>query len=287
LFIWCDYVRLNWNKVQPETVDRQTLEGVSMFKSAFATIALPFCAICALTLLPAVSRAQDTGPGLSFELGGGVSILPSYEGADSFAVGGYPIIKFNRLQLSNGFTIGGDDGKGFGLRPSFGVRGERDSADHPELTGLNTIDTAVELGVGADYEIDQARFYGDIRRGVTGHDGFVGELGAELVLQPIDRLTFSAGPRLSFADSEYMNTYFGVTAAEALASGKPAYTADGGLKSAGISARVRYEFSNQWGVEGSAAWDRLVGDAADSPIVQSEDQFSARFGVFRKFSIDF
>jgi MipA family protein len=232
---------------------------------------------------------EATGPGISFELGGGVQMLPSYEGADSFAVGGYPIIKFNRLQLSNGLTLGGGDSLGFGLRPSFNVRGERDAADHSELQGLNTIDTAIEFGIGADYEASNWRVYGDLRRGVTGHDGFVGEAGAEVIMRPADGLTVSAGPRISFADGEYMNTYFGVTAAEAAASGRNAFSADGGFKSAGVGAKVRYEFGNDWGVEGSAAWDRMVGDAADSPIVDtgSADQFSARIGVFRKFDFSF
>jgi MipA family protein len=236
-----------------------------------------------------VLAEEATGPGISFELGGGIQMLPSYEGADSFAVGGYPIIKFNRLQLSNGVTLGGGDSLGFGFRPSFNVRGERNAADHAELQGLNTIDTAIELGIGADYEATNWRIYGDLRRGVTGHDGFVGEAGAELITRPAEGLTLSTGPRLSFADAEYMNTYFGVTAAEAAASGRDAFAADGGLKSAGLGAKARYEFGNDWGVEGAVAWDRLVGDAADSPIVDtgSADQFSARIGIFRKFNIGF
>jgi outer membrane protein len=99
----------------------------------------------------------------------------------------------------------------------------------------------------------------------------------------------TAGPRLSFADAEYMNTYFGVTPAEAASSGRNAFEADGGLKSAGLGAKLRYEFGNDWGIEAAGSWDRLVGDAADSPIVAtgSQDQFSARIGIFRTFNIGF
>jgi outer membrane protein len=252
--------------------------------------ALGVAACLSSVVLGVVSAtAEQSGPGVGFELGGGVQVRPSYEGADSFAVGGYPIIKFNRLELKNGFSLGGGDSTGFGFRPSFNVRGERNAADHPELNGLKAVDTAVELGLGADYEFDMARFSGEFRRGVTGHDGFVGEAGVQLIARPMEGLSLSAGPRLSFADSEYMNTYFGVTAAEAVASGRPAFTADGGLKSAGIAASVRYEVTTDWGIEGSVAWDRLVGDAADSPIVAtgSADQYTMRIGLFRKFAVNF
>jgi outer membrane protein len=242
----------------------------------------------AIAFAPASASADETGPGISFELGGGVQVLPSYEGADSFAVGGFPIIKFNRLELRNGFTMGGPQ-TGLGFRPSFAVKGDRKAADHPELKGLNPIDTAVEIGIGLDYEIDAARFHGDIRRGVTGHEGVIAEAGVQLIARPVDGLTVSAGPRVSFADAEYMSTYFGVTAGEAAASGRSAYNAGGGVKSAGVEARLRYEFTNDWGVEGAVAWDRLVGDAADSPIVAtgSADQFSGRIGLFRKFTVNF
>ena len=31
---------------------------------------------------------------------------------------------------------------------------------------------------------------------------------------------------------------------------------------------ARYLFNERWGVEGSASWDRLLNDAADSPITE-------------------
>ena len=94
---------------------------------------------------------------------------------------------------------------------------------------------------------------------------------------------------MSFADAEYMNTYFGVSAAETKTSGFSAFDAGAGFKSVGIATSARYEITSNWAIEGEAAYDRLVGDAAASPVtgVGSRDQFSFRLGAVRKFKLDF
>ena len=86
-----------------------------------------------------------------------------------------------------------------------------------------------------------------------------------------------------------MRTYFGISAVEAAASGLPAYDIDGGLMSVGMELSARYDLSDNWGVEGVAAYDRLVDDARDSPIVGigSPDQYEIRLGVTREISLGF
>lgn len=95
------------------------------------------------------------------------------------------------------------------------------------------------------------------------------------------------GPRASFATSEYMRTYFGVTPAESTRSGLGAYSPGGGIKGAGLEVSGRYELTEQWALVGLAYYERLIGDAAASPIVKAgnENQVTAKLGLSYKFRL--
>lgn len=248
--------------------------------------------LSASTAFGASAQAQDaasqSGPGISFELGAAGRLSPSYFGSSDMVLSPVPLIRLKRLELPNGFVIGGGSDQGFSLSPSFGVVGKRSAKDSPELAGLNTIDTAYEFGLAAKYRAGQFRVQGALRRGFGGHEGIRGELGADYIVQPDDKWTVYGGPRLDFADSTFANTYFGVTPAEASPS-FAATTVGGGLISAGLEGGLRYQMDEYWAIEAGASWDRLVGDAADSPITAqgSKNQFSVEFGILRRFDIGF
>lgn len=228
-------------------------------------------------------------PGIEFELGAGGAVRPTYEGSDSYEVSPFPIVRFNYLGLKNGFEIGGGDGQGFSIRPSFRYLGSREAADDPVLTGLTDIDAAIELGIGFKYAMGPFSVFADSRYGVTGHNGLVGEIGGDYTFVPVDNLKFSLGPRASWASGDYMSSYFSVSAAESVASGLPVFNAGAGFKSVGAEAQIRYDFNEYWAAESSATFDRLIGDAGNSPVtgLGSKDQFGFKLGFVRKFRIDF
>jgi outer membrane protein len=128
-----------------------------------------------------------------------------------------------------------------------------------------------------------------VRQGFGGHDGIVGEGGVDFVVEPVPPLTVSVGPRVSFASEDYMETYFGVDAAQSAASGLPVFDAEGGIKGVGVEAEWRYALTRRWALVGEAGYERLVSDAADSPITEvgSENQFSAALGLTYRFGLDF
>ena len=217
-----------------------------------------------LTLPQAHAQEQSSGapqPGIVFELGVAGKVTPRYFGASDLILSPVPLFRLKRLTLPNGFTIGGGSDEGFSLSPSLDIISERSTKDSPELVGLNAIDTAYEIGVAAKYQIGHFRIMGEVRRGFGGHEGFRGELGADIIVKPDEFWTFHGGPRLEFADDTFTNTYFGVSAAEASAS-YPATVSGGGLISAGLEAGVRYQMDEHWAIEAGAGWSRLTGDAA-------------------------
>ena len=258
-------------------------------KFRFRVKVVTILAAClSIVALPA-SAQESRVPGIDFELGAGANFQARYEGSDSYAVGPWPIFRLKGLTFANGFEIGGGDGTGLSLKPSFRYIGAREAADFPELTGLNDVDATFEIGLGASYATEQLRIFGDLRTGLGGHNGLVGEVGADAIARPLPGLAVWAGPRLSFASAEYMNTYFGVTAAESLSSGLAGFDAGGGIKSVGAEIGMRYDFNKLWALEGSASYAKLIGDAGDSPITAlgDDDQYGFKIGLVRSFRIDF
>lgn len=249
-------------------------------------------AVAAGWLPPLPVQAQDA-PGIAFTLRGGARIAPDYFGSDSYSPGPALGFRLEQLTLPGGFTIGSPDSQRF--RPGLSLGGSlryieaRRPGEHPELTGMDKIDTALELGGSLRYGGDNWRAFADLRYGVVGHNAWTGELGVDVVLRPVEGLTLNAGPRAGFGDSRFARTYFGVTPAESAASGLAAFRPDGGLTSLGVELGARYDLGPSWGIEGTISYDRLQSDAARSPITGqgSATQMGVMIGLTRSFSFGF
>ena len=274
-------------------------------KSALTAAALG--SIMALASVPATAGSLDTAPdaivvspapvaparpGLAFRLRGGIGANPAYFGARDLKAGPDFALSFEFLRLPGGATLGNPDAAspryGFSPRGSFRFIGKRSATDHPELAGLNDVKASVELGLGLAYTQRNFEAFADVRYGVIGHKAWVGELGADLVMRPNDRLTLRAGPRLFMGSSDYANTYFGVTPAESSAA-LPAFRAKGGALSAGLELGATYAINDLWGIDGAIRYDRYLNSAKDSPIVQQgrDSALSVRLGVTRRISLGF
>jgi outer membrane protein len=227
---------------------------------------------------------------LILELGAGAQVRPAYEGAKDYQIDPTGFATLHYLWLPGlGELKSGRKAEGFFIGPSFRYVSKRDSNDSPQLLGLNNIDAAFELGAKVGYDFSWVRPWVAVRYGLGGHSGIVGETGLNFVFRPTELTEFTVGPRASFANSEYMQTYLGVSPVEAARSPFMwAYAPGGGFKGVGIDATARYQFTPQWAVVGELIYERLVGDAANSPIVQvggDVNQFTGKLGLSYKFGM--
>ncbi|SKA39126.1 MipA/OmpV family protein [Consotaella salsifontis] len=256
---------------------------------------------CVLTLLLAsaahaadieeTTAVSDYGDSdLVIDLGVAGVASPEYMGSDSYSITPLPTVSVEYLNIPGIGSFGGKDGLGFSIGPSFGYTGKRDASDHRALNGLDDVDATYEAGIKLGYEWNAAEVYGAARYAFGGAEGFVGEVGANAILRPTPTLELKAGPIARFASADYVDSYFGVSAAESAASGGrlSAYDAGGGFTSAGVAASARYEVVSDWFVNADASYEKIVGDAADSPIVAAgdENQFSFKLGVSHRFRLD-
>jgi len=235
--------------------------------------------------------SQDANRQFVIDLGVGAIAQPRYEAADSYLVYPFPIISVGRFYLPGlGQVVDGRRRNGIFFFPSFNFIGERSADDSSDLRGTDTVDWAVEVGLGGGFRTQHFRAFAELRQGFNGHTGQVGQLGVDGIFYPTEKWEVSIGPRAGFASSEYMDTYFGVTAAEAAASGGQLSEFDpgAGFKSLGIAAIASYDFNDDIRFHVKGGYDRLVGDAANSPIadVGSKDQFSFGVGVSYRFAFD-
>lgn len=234
----------------------------------------------------------DPGPEFAFTLRGGVAAKPSYFGSDDVEFGPDLGFSFGYLRAF-GREFGSLDPDleplGPHLRGSFRYIPERDSSEFDEISGLDDVDAAVELGLGIGYRARNYEAFADLRYGAIGHESLVAEVGADALFRPTDRLTVSAGPRLFMGSDDYADTYYGVSAGESAASGLEAYDAGGGLLRAGVELGATYRIDDNWGVEGAIRYDQFLNDAEDSPIVRQGDdsQLKVRIGVTRRITLDF
>jgi outer membrane scaffolding protein for murein synthesis (MipA/OmpV family) len=114
------------------------------------------------------------------------------------------------------------------------------------------------------------------------HEGAIGNFSARY-WSPLGKMFDGVlGVGLQIADINYMNTYFGVSASDSFLSGLPIYQPSGGVASFRIFPGVVTHLSPHWHLATGFRYERLVGDAKNSPVVStvgSPDQWIAGMGV--------
>ena len=83
-----------------------------------------------------------------------------------------------------------------------------------------------------------------------------------------------------------MNSYYGINSEQSQSLQLPKYEASAGVRSTGAGLYAEYKWSAQLSTMASFEYERLVGSAADSPLVRedgSPDQFTFALGAKYQF----
>lgn len=235
----------------------------------YAVIA--FCA--ALLSLHASAAGAAPNSGWQVSLGAGVSYGPRYEGAANNRMRMVPLLDVS--YNNGGFFIGVARGIGFNFSEvkylQYGVRvllGQARSQDEdPRLYGMGNIDYYPEASLFLSTQLGPV----SISSGVAGSDyGGHADVGCSLAI-PLGRDDrFRLGGNINWGDANYNQTYFGVTAAQAAASGNvlTVYNATEGKKSTVLNASWRHSFDKEWFGNTSLTYKRLEGSAQFSPLTE-------------------
>lgn len=240
----------------------------------------------------------EPDPGrFSFEAGATVLIVPKYEGSDDYRVIGFPVVipsfgSGDGEGLGDRLTVRGVDDVRFALfrqgifevGPAGGWTFGREEDDAERLEGLGDVDGGVTLGAYGAINLDP--FFVDVAylQQITGDtDGGQLKFNGGLRTEVAPKLDMTASVGATYANSDYMNSFFSVTPEQSLESGLDAFTAEDGFKSVSADLEFDYGFNDKLTLSASAGYSRLVGDAADSPIIETENQFRGSLGFTYAF----
>lgn len=266
--------------------------------------AYALAAIVSVSLLSSASRAQNAG-GLAIEVpdidnfvGGAVGFVPDYVGSDDYTIGIAPVA---RIQIGKGerfakltiteLTVNVLDNERWSLGPLLNYRmGRDDDVDDTKVKQMREIDDSLEVGVFGGWtwksqNDPRARLVAGLsaKQDVTdGHDGYLVDASVRY-FTPLSRsFVLSFGGSTTYGSSDYMDTYFGVDARDASVTGLSQFSASDGFRDVRFSLMAIQSLSINWHLAGGVVYSKLLGDAADSPVVDDrgdDNQFFVGFGA--------
>jgi outer membrane protein len=239
------------------------------------------------------ASAQD-GSDIRVRVGLGAQLQPRFIGSDRRRL--LPLFHINTARDGHEFSFSAPDDSpsialvstdGFSFGPAGNIEGRRRRSDVGAPVG--NVATSFEVGAFAQYEAhDSFRVRAEILKAVNGSKGIVGSIGADKIWRDGDRYVFSIGPRILLSDARFERAYFGVSPSASLASGLPIYRPGGGVYGIALASGLSYQLGGgPWGLFGYARYERLVGDAAKSPIIRefgSRNQLSGGVGLNYTFT---
>ncbi|MDP9008740.1 MAG: MipA/OmpV family protein [Pseudomonadota bacterium] len=215
-------------------------------------------------------------------LGTAAEAQPVYAGAHAYRVQGGPVINIEYKDIafvSTGDGIGVNFLRGDHYRVGAAIAfdlGRRERDDYRNLRGMGDISPAPVAKVFATY-VRSKEFplivRVDARQIVGGADGTVGDVGIYLPLPGSSRrFVMFAGPSITLATHRYLQSEFGVTPAQSLASGHRVFDAHAGMEAVGVGFSATRFLTDHWLLNTDLAISKFKGSPNVSPITETSTQ---------------
>ena len=236
---------------------------------------------------------EPTVPTWQVELGLGAEYAPVFDGLGKYKIQPGPVIDIRYKDIAFASTGDGVGVNLFSFRHISGGAaisydlGRSPHLDGSALSGLGTIHPAPEVKVFATYALAEAfplTIRVDARRQIGATNGYVGDVGAYLPMPGSSaKFAWFVGPTVTLADNRYMNAYFGISRQQASQTRYRRYKAYGGFKSAGLGVSSDYFVTDHTIIDVTAAFNRLLGAAAQSPITRTKYEAAVSVSALYKF----
>jgi len=232
---------------------------------------------------PGYEDAKDADRKWALSIGVAAGVSPDYEGSNDYEFGFGPNISasWRDTIFYKGKSLGANLIRKKNLKAGLIVAkaSGRDEDDNDKLEGLGDVDSGIEVGGFVSYKTKPLRFKAEARQEVdSGHEGALVELSVGSDLPFVKPLVY-VELGTTWASDDYMENFFAIDSQQSSNSGLQRYNADAGFKDVNISISVGYPITNRWRIGATAEYKRLLGDAADSPIVDDKNQFVAGLGL--------
>ncbi len=244
-----------------------------------------------LLMMPLTVSAKDAPP-LTTLLGVGLWSRPAYAGADTNQTTLIPLVRYYGHPLFARTTFGMLEGgaraellSGFTIGAQLAYEGGRKSSESALLSRHNFADLAPSLSVGVHAELEKTigpmpliallRY----RQDVDGNRGTQTDLRLSAGIYGGDSFNAGIFAHTTWADAKSANYYYGITAQQATSSGLPAFNAQGGELFNIVGLLWSFEVNKKWILLGSMESRQVIGDALNSPLIQSSNSRYTTLGL--------
>lgn len=211
----------------------------------------------------------------------GVGIAPEYRGADSYAAIPLPYFSVSKgrffADILRGIGWKVIQTENWTLAPTISYARGRDNEG--AISAFDDVSDSAMAGVLLNWQSGHWELDSDLATPVTGDlEGWRLRSYVRYRARITERLSYAIGPGATWADSDWNDSLYGVSAADAARSGLDAYRADDSHFRTSLNGRLSYYLTRKLNVSLIARYSRLYGDAADSPIVKDVGDANQLFG---------
>jgi outer membrane protein len=256
--------------------------------------------LAAPLLLDVTADAAEPTPRNQWDatIGGGVGYEPDYEGAKSHSFEPLPYFDITWYD-ANGRErtfLNVDDGLGvyaistpsFRLGPLVTWREGRRESWSSDLRGLGNADSSFQAGAIAEYQPhDCCYLFLKARHDLATDNGTFVDFGGEFSAPLAPRhWFFNLRVTTTWASRSGMQPLFGITPEQSAASGLARYAPSSGMRDAMVEPTLVYDIDGRWAVAARVRYQRLLDQAADSPLIRSRgsaDQFATELQLLYHF----
>jgi outer membrane scaffolding protein for murein synthesis (MipA/OmpV family) len=264
---------------------------------------LAACAAILFYFCPCIVEAQTPSPLEEWQYSGGVILArlfqpdlpewrvvlgaaadtqPVYAGASAYKVQGGPVINIQYRDIaffSTGDGLGVNFLRGDHYRVGAAIAydlGRKERDDYANLKGMGDISAAPVAKVFASYVLSKKFpliLRVDAKQILGGANGAIADAGIYMPLPGSSKkFVMFAGPSIELATHKYLQSEYGVTPAQSLATGHPVFDTHAGMVSVGVGFSATRFITDHWLLNIDAALNKLKGSPDVSPLTEASTQ---------------
>jgi MipA family protein len=249
-----------------------------------ASLGALFLAGASIRCTAAASEAtSDAVAGWSGMVGTGAIYMPSYPGSPNMRALPLPMLALEYRDPAIGTFALDEDGLSWTFveanamtagvvlgydagRSDHHDKGDLLSTGDNRLLGMGNLGATLEAGAILGY--GPMTLIASQALGNAGHGGFVADLEIGQTVDLSDDLALTFGVGTQWGDQTYMQSWFGVTAAQAAASRFSAHTAAKGFVYAGALVGIEYQLFGSWSTKLEVTYMQLIDEAKKSSLAE-------------------
>jgi outer membrane protein len=243
-------------------------------------------AAASVLIVPAALAEDDDA--WRWSVGPGAVAAWEYPGADDVEVLPIPALDvaygrsfFLHWRRGLGGYLLNDGDRQFGA--SVWWRRGRDHRDGERIAALHDVEDSAVAQLLFNQNIGPLALSATVAQAIAENTGLTLEGSAAWRFQLAPTTRASLGVQGMLGNDRYMRTYFGISPEAARLSGLPEHSIDAGLRTVGAFALISHDLTPRWTLAAFASYDLLIGDAADSPVVEREQMPALALGLFHHF----